>query len=81
MQTSRLEYGVIPLKTVPIRNRKRGIRRKVFFDAFLFLLFLNAMVLAIVFSCLNDYLFLEQLLTGGFIIGALSTLKWMNTEY
>ena len=56
-------------------------RRKVFIDTFLFLLFLNLMILAIVLSCLNNYLFLEELLTGGFIIGALATLKWMNTEY
>lgn len=81
MQTSSLNTQVIPLKTTPYRHRSKRVGRKVFIDAFLFLLFLNVMVVAIVLSCLNNYLFLKELLTGGFIIGALATLKWMNTEY
>ena len=80
MQTHPLEHGVIRLKAIPINSHKKKEKRKVFIDAFLFLLFLNLIGLAIVLSCINDYLFLDQLLTGGFIVLALGTIKWISKE-
>ena len=80
MQSSPLEQGVIRLNTIPIRSQRKKEKRKVFIDAFLFLLFLNLIGLAIVLSCINDYLFIDQLLTGGFIVLALGTIKWINKE-
>ncbi len=81
MKTTPLESRVIPLRTGPNRGRRKPETRKVFVDAFLFLLFLNVMALVLVLSYLNNKLFLEQLLTGGFIVGALLTFKWINREY
>lgn len=80
MQSAPLEPGVIRLNTIPIKGQEKKEKRKVFIDAFLFLLFLNLIGLAIVLSCINDYLFLDQLLTGGFIVLALGTIKWANKE-
>ncbi|MCX2718243.1 hypothetical protein [Lentiprolixibacter aurantiacus] len=80
MQNLPLEQGVIRLKTIPIRSQSKKEKRKVFIDAFLFLLFLNLIGVAIVVSCINNYLFLDQLLTGGFIVLALGTIKWISKE-
>ena len=80
MHTAPLEPGVIQLKAIPIKGQKKKEKRKVFIDAFLFLLFLNLIGLAVVLSYFNNNLFLDQLLTGGFIVLALGTIKWINKE-
>ena len=80
MQTPPLEHGVIRLKAIPIKSQRKKEKRKVFIDAFLFLLFLNLIGLAIIISYFNDSLFLDQLLTGGFIVLALGTIKWISKE-
>ena len=80
MQTPPLEHGAIRLKAIPIKSQRKKEKRKVFIDAFLFLLFLNLIGLAIVISYFNDSLFLDQLLTGGFIVLALGTIKWISKE-
>ncbi len=80
MHTAPLEPGVIQLKAIPIKGQKKKEKRKVFIDAFLFLLFLNLIGIAIALSYFNNNLFLDQLLTGGFIVLALGTIKWINKE-
>ena len=81
MKIPPIESRVISLRTPAYGRHRKQEMRKVYMDSFLFLLFLNIMIVAIVLSCINDYLFLEELLTGGFIVGTLGTLKWINTEY
>lgn len=80
MKTSPLDRGIIPLNTIPTNRQRRREKRKVLTDAFLFLLFLSLIGIAIALSFLNDYLFLDRLLVGTFIIGALATIKWMNKD-
>ncbi|MCE2613330.1 hypothetical protein LVD13_10130 [Flavobacteriaceae bacterium D16] len=79
-QTHPFEQGVIRLNTIPIRSQKKKEKRKVLVDAFLFLLFLNLIAIAIALSYFNNYLFLDQLLAGGFIVLALGTIKWISKE-
>ena len=80
MHTSPLEQGVIRLKTIPIVSQRSKEKRKVFIDAFLFLLFLNLFVIVTVLSYFNNNLFLDQLVAGGFIVLALGTIKWISNE-
>lgn len=80
MQTPPFEQGVIRLNAFPIRNHKKREKRKVFIDAFLFLLFLNLIGVAIALSYFNKNLFMDQLLLGGFIVLALGTIKWISKE-
>ena len=80
MHTHPLEQGVIRLKAIPIKGGRKKDKRKVITDAFLFLLFLNLIGLVAVLSYFNDSLFLDQLLTGGFIVLALGTIKWISKE-
>ncbi len=79
MQSHPSENRVIQLKTCGI-GKKNNTKRKVFLDAFLFLLFLNLMGMALIFSYLNDFLFFDRLLVGGFIVGMLAVLKSINKE-
>ena len=80
MHTPPLEQGIIRLKAIPIKSQRKREKRKVLIDAFLFLLFLNLIGLAIVLSYFNNYLFMDQLLTVGFIVLALGTIKWISKE-
>ena len=80
MQKSPIEHGVIRLNSSWIQTQRKKDKRKVFYNAFLFLLFLNAMGAALVFSLLNNHLFLDRLMAGGFIVGALTLFKTLNTK-
>lgn len=80
MQRSPIENGVIRLNNSRIPTQSKKDKRKVFYDAFLFLLLLNLMGVALVFSFLNNYLFMDRLLAGGFILGAVTLLKALNSK-
>ena len=80
MQIPRAKDGVIQLNHSRMQSPKKNEKRKAPQDAFLFLLFITLMGAALLFSFLNNYLFLDRLLTGGLIVGALALLKVINKK-